>query len=388
MKLRIPAPRITDRGLAYTLALLLGAAVWLMGQLSSFTNLSQYAADHGFPAGYALPIGLDAAIPALLILDWLRPSPFLRGAAWTLALSTVLANGSVAHGDYRDRLLHALMPALAIIIVEAARHIRGSSTRMDRIRLSRWLLSPIRTFRLWRRMVLWEITSYAEALGRESAILHARTLLAAHYGKPSWRRTRREVPLTLRHMLATGQIPESVLTSPDVQTAVRDWVSEMLHESTLQAPAVLTEIAGTDEDQTQDPEPENDDPWDLIWDLQDSLRPRGVSEDVFAAAIGIARRQFEQVGTQITNEDLRVRLKIAKPQANAIGKVLRSSFESPSDLQDRTQDSPPAEPAAPEAVEPPPSPAPNTPGPAGLEWRSNGVLVASGSVSPWPGESS
>ena len=236
--MKTPSPAAGRRA-AYALALALGLAVAAVGYISSFDNLSSYADDHNWAWPPGLPIGLDLGIPALLILDWLRASVFLRSAAWALALGTVAANGAVADGDWTDRALHALMPALAIVIVEAARHLRDDPTRIDKIRLSRWLLSPIRTGRLWRRMVLWEITSYTEALARESAILHARTELAAHYGKRSWLRTRRHVPLSLRHLLATGQLPITVLHGLDVQTEVREWVKELLAELEPKAPEPL-----------------------------------------------------------------------------------------------------------------------------------------------------
>jgi len=333
-----------DRGraAAYAVALALGLAVAAVGYISSFDNLSSYADGHGWAWPPALPVGLDLGIPALLILDWLRASVFLRSAAWTLAIGTVAANGAVAGGTARDRALHALMPALAILIVEAARHLRDDPTRMDKIRLSRWILSPVRTVRLWRRMVLWEVTSYSEALARESAILHARTVLAAYYAKPSWRRTRKHVPLTLRHLLATGQLPVTVLHSLDPQDTVREWVHQMLAELAPAAPSVPAATAGTGSDVIEDPDKIVRERWDEIWVRQDSIRPDGIPAEVFASAIAIARREFEQAGAHITNDELRTRLKIAKPRADAMAKVIRSAFQSGPVRQDPTPDPPPA----------------------------------------------
>lgn len=329
---------VTARGAAYTLALTLGLAVAATGFASSFTNLAAYASAHGFPFGAALPISLDLGIPALLLLDWLRSSVFLRAIAWSLAGFTVFANGAVAGGTLRDRLLHSLMPAVAILIVEAARHLKDDPTRMDRVRLSRWLLSPVRTARLQRRMVLWEITSYSEALTRESAILHARTVLCTAYGHRSWLRTRGLVPRTLVHQLATGQLPPSVLYGPDLQIAVRDWVRETLEELALQPSMVPAGPDGSRRDQLEVPDAGDPDPWDLIWDLRDSLCPTGVQAGTFAQAIGLARNHFEQVGTHVKNADLQDQLKIQKAKANAIGQVLRTSYENGPDLEVPTQD--------------------------------------------------
>ncbi|MFC5744860.1 DUF2637 domain-containing protein [Actinomadura rugatobispora] len=332
--------RVTGRHVGYTTALAAGVAVFASGTATSFANLARYAREHGWIWGPALPLGLDLGIFALLLLDWLRPSAFLRTSAWVLTAGTVLANYAVTDGDRTDRALHAIVILVAVIIFEAARHLRDDdSTRMGKIRLSRWALSPIRTARLWRRMVLWEITSYSEALTRESAILHARTVLTAHYGKQYWITARRKVPLTLRHQLATGQIPSSVLLGLDTQDAVRAWVREALAELTATPSPDPVEGAGSGEVPAEDsaaPEPNR---WDLIWDLQDSLRPDGVPAEVFAQAIGLARHHFEQVGTHMRNEDLAERLRIAKARANAIGKVIRTSHSEGPDLQVRTQDS-------------------------------------------------
>lgn len=342
------------RAAAYALALALGLAVAAMGYISSYDNLSNYARAHDWAWPPALPIGLDLGIPALLILDWLRASIFLRSAAWVLAIGTVAANGAVAGGGWTDRLLHALMPALAIVIIEAARHLRDDPTRMDKIRLSRWLLSPIRTGRLWRRMVLWEVTSYSEALARESAILHARTALAAHYRRTSWRRTKRLVPLALRHLLATGQLPATVLHSLDQSVPVREWVEATLADLTPAAPEPEPEplpvpglFPGTGADQVPDspPDPAAVDraQWELMWVLQDRIRPAGIDPELFASAIAVARREYEQEGTLITNVDLRVRLRTGKPKADAIGNTIRSAFESGPVLADQTSDQPPGD---------------------------------------------
>ncbi|MGI8333520.1 DUF2637 domain-containing protein [Actinomadura scrupuli] len=349
---------VTPRNAAYSLALALGLAVAVMGYISSFDNLSRYAAAHGFPFGAVLPLGLDLGAPALLILDWLRPNAFLRSTAWSLVGFTVFANGAVAGGGLREQLLHAMLPAVASLIVEAARHLKDDAARMDRVRLSRWLLSPIRTARLQRRMVLWEITSYSEALTRESAILHARTVLVSAYGKRSWLGTRRHVPRTLVHQLATGQLPSAVLYGPDLQIAVRDWVRQTLEELALQPSMVPASAAGSREDQAEVPEAGELDPWDLIWDLRDSLCPAGVQAGTFAQAIGLARNHFEQVGTHIRNQDLQDQLKIQKARANSIGQVLRTSYETGPDLAVPTQDpAPQPAPAAAGASETSPDPA-------------------------------
>jgi hypothetical protein len=330
--------RLTGRNAGYTAALLSGVAVFASGTATSFDNLSRYAREHGWIWGPALPLGLDLGIFALLLLDWLRPSVFLRSAAWTLTAGTVAANFAVTKGDAVDRSLHAIVILVAVIIFEAARHLRDDQSRMDKIRLSRWVLSPVRTARLWRRMVLWEVTSYAEALRRESVILHARTVLAAHYDQGSWRGARKRVPLTLKHQLATGQIPAPVLHGLDLQAAVRDWVHTSLGELAQQQAANPAHAAGSAADAAEDPAAADRRRWDLIWDLRDRLLPEGVPARVFALAYALARDHFEQVGTHIKVADLMDALSIGKPRATKISQVLRSSHTDGPDLGYRGED--------------------------------------------------
>lgn len=326
------------RKTGYGLALALGLAVAAAGYTSSFANLSTYAAEHGFPIGWLLPVGLDLGIPALLLLDWLRPSLFLRSAAWSLAGFTVFANGAVAGGAPTDRLLHAVMPAVAILIVESGRHLKDDPSRMDRVRLSRWLLSPIRTARVKRRMVLWEITSYAEALTRESAILHARTVLMAIYDCRYWVTTRRHVPATLKHQIATGQLPFGVLHSTDLQAAVQAWVHQTLIDIAAAPSPVAAVVAATEPDEQADREDETPDPWVAIRVGADSIRPKDIPAGLFAAALGLAEHHFSQVGKLPTIDYYRDELSTAQARAVKIRKAIQSAFDNPSVVADSTGD--------------------------------------------------
>lgn len=89
--------------------------------------------------------------------------------------------------------MHAIIPVLFVVVVEAARHAVGrmaditADKHMESVRLMRWLLSPVPTFRLWRRMKLWEMRSYDEVVRLEQNRLVYRTHLRAQYGR-NWRR--------------------------------------------------------------------------------------------------------------------------------------------------------------------------------------------------------
>ncbi|MER5511398.1 DUF2637 domain-containing protein, partial [Streptomyces sp. NPDC002766] len=88
---------------------------------------------------------------------------------------------------------HGVIPVLFIVAVEAARHAIGriaditADKHMDGVRLTRWLLSPVPTFLLWRRMKLWELRSYDQVIKLEQERLIYRARLHSRFGR-AWRR--------------------------------------------------------------------------------------------------------------------------------------------------------------------------------------------------------
>lgn len=170
-----------------------------IGFAGSYTAVRDLARDKGFGRFAAVfPLGIDAGIVVLLALDllltWIRiPFPLLRQTAWLLTAATVAFNGAAAWPDPLGTGMHATIPVLFITTVEAARHAVGriaaitADRHMEPVRLTRWLLAPAPTFRLWRRMKLWELRNYDHALTLERDRLVYRTRLRATYG-PAWRR--------------------------------------------------------------------------------------------------------------------------------------------------------------------------------------------------------
>ncbi|WP_346161633.1 DUF2637 domain-containing protein, partial [Streptomyces mordarskii] len=85
------------------------------------------------------------------------------------------------------------IPILFVVSVEAARHAVGriaditADRHMESVRITRWLLAPVPTFRLWRRMKLWELRSYDEVIRLEQDRLVYQARLRARYGR-AWRR--------------------------------------------------------------------------------------------------------------------------------------------------------------------------------------------------------
>lgn len=175
------------------------AAIAVIGFAGSYAAVVDLARVKGFGRFATLfPIGVDAGILVLLALDllltWLRmPLPLLRHIAWLLTVATIAFNAAVAWPDPIGVGMHAVIPVLFVAVVEAARHAIGTAAdvaagrHMEPVRVSRWLLSPIRTFLLWRRMKLWELRSYDEVIALEQQRIAERMRLRAKYGR-RWRR--------------------------------------------------------------------------------------------------------------------------------------------------------------------------------------------------------
>lgn len=172
------------------------AAIGFAGSYAAVRELA-LRKDFGWFAN-VFPIGIDAGIVVLLALDllltWLRiPFPLLRQTAWLLTAATIAFNGAAAWPDPLGVGMHGIIPILFVVSVEAARHAIGrvaditADKHMESVRLARWLLAPFATFRLWRRMKLWELRSYDEVIRVEQERLVYRARLRARYGR-AWRR--------------------------------------------------------------------------------------------------------------------------------------------------------------------------------------------------------
>ncbi|WP_037674567.1 DUF2637 domain-containing protein [Streptomyces griseus] len=170
-----------------------------IGFAGSYAAVRELAIKKGFGNfSYVFPIGIDAGICVLLALDllltWIRiPFPLLRQTAWLLTAATIAFNGAAAWPDPLGVGMHAVIPVLFVVAVEAARHAIGriaditADKHMEGVRLTRWLLSPVPTFLLWRRMKLWELRSYDQVIKLEQERLVYQARLRSRFGR-AWRR--------------------------------------------------------------------------------------------------------------------------------------------------------------------------------------------------------
>jgi hypothetical protein len=69
---------------------------------------------------------------------------------------------------------------------------------MESVRITRWILAPWPTFRLWRRMKLWELRSYDEVIRLEQQRLVYQAYLKVEFGRNWKRRAPVEVLMPLR----------------------------------------------------------------------------------------------------------------------------------------------------------------------------------------------
>ncbi|MFD9316882.1 DUF2637 domain-containing protein [Streptomyces sp. NPDC060053] len=170
-----------------------------IGFAGSYAAVRELALEKGFGNfSYVFPIGIDAGICVLLALDllltWIRiPFPLLRQTAWLLTAATIAFNGAAAWPDPLGTGMHAVIPILFVVSVEAARHAIGriaditADKHMEGVRITRWLLSPLPTFLLWRRMKLWELRSYEQVIKLEQERLVYQARLRSRFGR-AWRR--------------------------------------------------------------------------------------------------------------------------------------------------------------------------------------------------------
>nr|WP_314247829.1 DUF2637 domain-containing protein [Streptomyces sp. DSM 40907] len=228
-----------------------------IGFAGSYSAVRSLALQKGFGSfSLVFPIGIDAGICVLLALDllltWLRiPFPLLRQTAWLLTAATIAFNGAASWPDPLGVGMHAVIPMLFVVTVEAARHAVGriaditADRHMEGVRITRWLLSPIPTFKLWRRMKLWELRSYEQAVGMEQDRLIYQARLQARYGR-AWRRkapVEALMPLKLAKIgVPLAETTAEALAATGIEPAVLPPVEQLgpqqLQQQAQQAPAL------------------------------------------------------------------------------------------------------------------------------------------------------
>jgi len=222
------------RALVQENPVLLGiAGIGFFVSFQTIAGLARAQRMPGWPVLY--PLLIDAAILGFIIesrkaIDDGRSDLVPRALAWLFAGFTVYVN---AHGsparDWLGVSLHVAAPSLWVAFLELTRWRKlrkAAALRQDRIPRARWLAAPLRTWAMRRRMILHNVTSYAEASAREDARMLGMDLAAAVFGK----RWKRDAPVLLRHHLLAGTLPADVATaaaerSRELPDAVEAWIT-------------------------------------------------------------------------------------------------------------------------------------------------------------------
>ncbi|GAA1881139.1 DUF2637 domain-containing protein [Streptantibioticus ferralitis] len=235
-----------------------------IGFAGSYAAVRDLALRKGFGwFANVFPIGVDAGIVVLLALDllltWFRiPFPLLRQTAWLLTAATIAFNGAAAWPDLLGVGMHAVIPVLFVVSVEAARHAIGrvaditADRHMESVRVARWLLAFPSTFRLWRRMKLWELRSYDEVIRLEQHRLVYRARLRAKYGR-AWRR-KAPVESLMPLRLARYGVPIAETAAAGL-AAAGITVPEAATEA-LPAPVAATPVTAAPVEAAPQPQPE------------------------------------------------------------------------------------------------------------------------------------
>jgi hypothetical protein len=195
------------------LAVVGGGVLAGIGFTGSYSALTQLAYDHHFGwFSHVFPVGVDAGIVVLLALDLhlIRkgtPWPVLRLLAHLFTAATIVFNASAAAGpisaDPIGAAMHGVLPLMFVAAVEAGRRLVIRSAHLaagresDGVPLHRWVLAPGASWRMYRRMRLWAIPSYDQAVALERERVVYRVLLDRQYGDWSKAPSDARLPLTM-----------------------------------------------------------------------------------------------------------------------------------------------------------------------------------------------
>ncbi|MET9016866.1 DUF2637 domain-containing protein [Streptomyces olivaceoviridis] len=217
-------------------------ALAVIGFTGSYRSVRDLALDWGWGwFSYVFPVGIDVGIIGLIAADLFlcairTPAPILRWFAWVLTVATVVfnassgwpPNGSAGWMDYVEAAAHATMPGLVVVITEALRRAIARRARIadgrqfEPLGIARWVLAPLSTFGVWRRMRLWDVYTRAEALDLERDRLTLRDELREKYGR-KWKEKAR--PIELRAMRDAGRglpIPAQLIANAALPPANAD----------------------------------------------------------------------------------------------------------------------------------------------------------------------
>ncbi|MFD7001713.1 DUF2637 domain-containing protein [Streptomyces mirabilis] len=207
-----------------------------IGLYLSFEHVADFAFTElrfgSLGKGQLFAVGVDVGIMVMIAVDllmaWLkRPISWIRYPVWLLTSATVVLNaasGAPQGGwkllDYVAAGAHGVVPVLFITVVEMGRTsidriVRPEQAERDSIPWLRWVLAPVATARIFRRMRLWGVTSYPEMIRRDQELIaYELWLKRKHDGDLSQASEDELLPMT---MAPYGYTVAQSLAMPDEQ---------------------------------------------------------------------------------------------------------------------------------------------------------------------------
>ncbi|MFB7260634.1 DUF2637 domain-containing protein [Streptomyces nojiriensis] len=182
--------------------------------------------------GQLFTVGVDVGIMVMIAVDllmaWLnRPISWIRYPVWLLTAATVVLNAASGAPEGAWKLLdyvaagaHGIVPILFIAVVEIGRTsidrlVRPDQAERDSIPWLRWILAPVATARIFRRMRLWGVTSYPEMIRRDQQLIAYEQWLKRKFNGDISKATEDEL-LPMR-MAPYGYTVAQALAMPDAQ---------------------------------------------------------------------------------------------------------------------------------------------------------------------------
>jgi hypothetical protein len=277
------------------------------GAAGSYETIRELADERGVPLPALVPVGIDGGLIGTVVLDLLLAWT-AQSLGWLRQLSRVLTAGTVAAnavGGWPDLVsigLHVAAPVMLLAMVEAARavllrRLGGHNTALrDPIPAVRWLLSPWRTWLLWRRMTLWQLAGYHAALDVELKVHRSDARLRARYGR-HWAR---RVPADLAWMLRNGVFLDEAYATVTALTAGPD-----------DAPSLGDVVALTRDSEVQQDVPSHHDAY--------------VDESQLDEVVQLNQRHWARHGRPVSADTVRRYLGIGSERARVLTRHVRAA---------------------------------------------------------------
>lgn len=309
--------------LSYAVALI-GAAAFAL----SFIGVNQAARPYFGAVAWIIPLLGDLAIGVFTAFSIAAElaglsSPTARWSSRLLIGFTIFANVAHEPGIY-GRVLHAAPPVIWVLIVTTFEHLvrrkvgLNSPTRIEGLRKSLWLLRPIGTWRIWRRMRVEAIPTYREALDRDAA----RAAIVGRFRVNHGRMWRQKAPLSeLIALRLQGRDPAGVaaILGDHLETAalLAGTVTEPVPETQPQPVESAVQERAEDTEATA-PKPRRTAVQKRTRKGAKTPAPKRTDDELFADASALNAQVLAATGAPVSLRRLKADLRVGQPTAERL----------------------------------------------------------------------